>query len=52
VFSQRVWVAQDRPVAVPVIGGGYAAIEAEFAIKLSGNIPVSVIAAEPRELQP
>lgn len=41
VFLRSVWNAANQAVDVPVIEGGYAAVEAEFAIRLSRTIDLS-----------
>jgi 2-keto-4-pentenoate hydratase len=52
VFSKTVWDARNGAVSVPVIEGGYAAIEAEFAIRLSDAIPASEPVSRPEQLLP
>jgi 2-keto-4-pentenoate hydratase len=50
VFSKTVRDARNGAVSVPVIEGGYAAIEAEFAIRLAADIPASEHVSSPEQL--
>lgn len=52
VFSRTLWMAEDNQVTVPVIENGYAAVEAEFAIRIAKDIPATARFAEPAELLP
>ena len=52
VFSKTVRDARNGAVSVPVIEGGYAAIEAEFAIRLCAAIPASKAISDPQQLLP
>ncbi|WP_020656777.1 2-keto-4-pentenoate hydratase [Massilia niastensis] len=40
VFSRTLFIATTSAVSAPVIRGGYAAAEAEFAIRISDDFPV------------
>lgn len=52
VFAGTVWNAEHQAVQVPVIEGGYAAVEAEFAIRLARPIDLSQPLADPLQLLP
>ena len=52
VFSRAVWNAANQAVDVPLIEGGYAAVEAEFAIRLSRTIDLSQPLVDTRQLLP
>jgi 2-keto-4-pentenoate hydratase len=52
VFSRTIWDASRQAVDIPVIEGGYAAVEAEFAIRLAQDIPASTRISEPEQLLP
>jgi 2-keto-4-pentenoate hydratase len=52
IFSKTVWVAGKEPVQVPVIENGYAAVEAEFAIRISHEIPAATRFNDPVQLLP
>jgi 2-keto-4-pentenoate hydratase len=52
VFSSTIWDAGSQEVNIPVIENGYAAVEAEFAIKLSSSIPNPQSIASPEQLLP
>ena len=52
VFAKSLVMAGTDVVDVPVIRGGYAAAEAEFALRLNDDFPVDTTFATPAELQP
>lgn len=52
VFSRSLVVAGPEPVEMPVIRGGYAAAEAEFALLLGADFPVHTRFASASELRP
>jgi 2-keto-4-pentenoate hydratase len=52
VFSQSLIVAGQEAVDVAVIPGGYAAAEAEFALRISDGFPVHTRFASADELRP
>ena len=41
VFAKRVVMATAAPLDVPVIVDGYAAVEAEFALRIADNFPLN-----------
>ncbi|WP_151638953.1 2-keto-4-pentenoate hydratase [Noviherbaspirillum aerium] len=52
VFEKAVWHAAEAEVEIPVIDGGYAAVEAEFALRIGRTIPLEARFADPSELLP
>jgi len=52
VFARSLQVAGADVVDVHIIDGGYAAAEAEFALRLSADFPVETTFASADELQP
>lgn len=52
VFSSSLVVAGADPVEMPVIRGGYAAAEAEFALLLGADFPMHTRFASAAELRP
>lgn len=52
VFSKVLWSAGNEPSALPVIENGYAAVEAEFAIRIKDTIPADIRISEPSQLLP
>lgn len=52
VFARTIWQAGDQPVQLPVIDGGYAAIEAEFALRIGTDIPADARFERPEQLLP
>jgi 2-keto-4-pentenoate hydratase len=52
VFAKSLIVAGNDPVDVPIIRGGYAAAEAEFALRLGDDFPVDTIFPTEAALQP
>jgi 2-keto-4-pentenoate hydratase len=47
-----LWTADGQPVTVPVIENGYAAVEAEFAIRIANQIPTTSRFTDPMQLLP
>lgn len=39
VFAKSAWQAGQEELEIPVIDGGYAAVEAEFAVRIAKTIP-------------
>lgn len=52
VFAKSLYLASDGAVDFPVIRGGYAAAEAEFALRLADDFPVDRAFETVEELQP
>lgn len=52
VFSRRLARATDGVVEMPIIRGGYAAAEAEFALLLGADFPVDTAFATTEQLRP
>lgn len=52
VFARSLQMAGDDAVDVHVISGGYAAAEAEFALRLGADFPVNTTFASVAELRP
>jgi 2-keto-4-pentenoate hydratase len=52
IFSKTIWDASSQVASVPVIENGYAAVEAEFAIRIARSVPVSEPIIDPEQLLP
>ncbi|WP_143131333.1 2-keto-4-pentenoate hydratase [Noviherbaspirillum humi] len=52
VFAGAIWQTDGQPVGLPVIDGGYAAIEAEFALRVGTDIPAGTRFDGPEQLLP
>lgn len=52
VFAKAVWHAGQEEVEIPVIEGGYAAVEAEFAVRIARTIPLEAVFTDPSDLLP
>jgi 2-keto-4-pentenoate hydratase len=53
IFSRNVWDAtRSAEVEVPIIENGYAAVEAEFAIRIARSLPASATFTDPEQLLP
>lgn len=52
VFARRLVIAGPAPLDTPVILGGYAAVEAEFAVLIGPDFPLHTIFASAQELAP
>jgi 2-keto-4-pentenoate hydratase len=50
VFSRTVWQGAEAAADVPVIENGYAAIEAEFAVRIAKTVPPLPADADPASL--
>jgi 2-keto-4-pentenoate hydratase len=47
IFSRNVWLAGPEPTAFGVIGGGFAAVEAEYVLEIAEPPPVRPGSGEP-----
>jgi len=52
VFQKAVWHAGQEELDIPVIEGGYAAVEAEFAVRIARTIPLDTEFQAPSDLLP
>lgn len=52
VFGQAVWRAGREELDIPVIEGGYAAVEAEFAVRIARTIALDAVFQDPLDLLP
>lgn len=52
VFAKTAWEASQEELDIPVIDGGYAAVEAEFAVRIARTIPLDAGIQEASDLLP
>lgn len=52
VFAASVWTAGKDELDIPIIDGGYAAVEAEFAVRIAVTIPADAVFHDPLDLLP
>lgn len=52
VFARSVWNFEGEELGIPIIDGGYAAVEAEFALRIARTIPLEAAFLDASDLLP